>query len=85
MGRDRGTHAPSQQTLQDDLQYMVVVDEGTSIAKAKGWPRGASQLSQDFSQFVSDAAQYASGSVDTPESVESDISTLAANCSIAQG
>lgn len=73
----------SQQTTQDDVLYVVSLDEGIAIIKAHGWSLSGNQLGSDLTQFEGDASQFTNGDVASQSQVATDIVTLAADCGIA--
>jgi hypothetical protein len=73
----------SQQTVKDDELYLVSLDEGIAIIKARGWSLSGDQLGSDLSQFESDGSKFTNGDVASQSQVATDIVTLAADCGLA--
>ena len=73
----------SQQTVKDDELYLLSLDEGMVIIKARGWSLSGNQLGSDLTQFEGDASQFTNGDVASQSQVATDIVTLAADCGVA--
>jgi hypothetical protein len=81
----------SQQTEQDDLTYIVALDEAIAIIHVGGpvnaQPRwsaaGSGQLNHELYRFYADASTFTQGDTSMQSNVGSDIAALGADCGIS--
>ncbi|HEY6786345.1 MAG TPA: hypothetical protein VI365_03455 [Trebonia sp.] len=85
----QAVHNASQQTITDDLYYLVSLSQAAAIIQAGGpigvhWSSaGSGQLNHDLYQFNADASTYTQANISMAPAVGSDIDALAADCGIS--